>query len=349
MSRKRVLAAIRFEKPDRPPLRTQDILPAALKKYGQRLFDLLDEYPPDMLSLVPSMPTRCGAPPVEQPARGRRWLDEWGSLWESNDDTMGQAIQPALASWDDLASYRLPPANDPRLFSPAFKARTQSYDKFCTGKIHFGIWNRIMFLRGTEAALMDLVAETDRVKRLADRILEYNLELIRQWAVVPGQVQRVDGIYITDDYGLERHMMMSPKTWREIFKPRYAAMVQAAHAADVAVQFHSCGDIWPIIPDLVEMGIDILGPLQAPPLPIQDLGREFAGEVTFLGLVDSKELMHKGSAEQVAERVVECIETLGTPQGGYIAAPTTTIMPEVPFENIEALIRTAGEYRYGDS
>ena len=349
MSRNRVLRAIRFEKPDRPPSRTQDILPATFEKHGQRLFDLLDEYPPDMLSLVPGESARCGAAPVEQPANGRRWMDEWGSLWESADDTMGQVIRPALASWDDLASYRLPPADDPRTFFPAFKARTQSYDKFCTGKIHFGIWNRIMFLRGTEAALMDLAAETDHVRRLADRILEYNLELIRQWTVVPMQVQRVDGIYVTDDYGLEMHMMMSPKTWRDIFKPRYATMVQAAHAAGVAVQFHSCGDIWPIIPDLVEMGIDILGPLQAPPLPIQDLGREFAGEVTFLGLVDSKELMHKGPPNQVAERVVECIETLGTSRGGYIAAPTTTIMPDVPFENIEALVRTAGEYQYGNS
>ena len=346
MSRSRVLRAIRFEGPDRPPSRTQDILPTAFEKYGQRLFDLLDTYPPDMLSLVPGEPILRGASLLEQPAIGRRWLDEWGALWESADDTMGQVIKPALASWDDLANYELPPADDPRMFFPAFKARTQSYDKFCTGKIHFGIWNRIMFLRGTEASLMDLVTEIDHVKRLADRILDYNLELIRQWAVVPRPVDRVDGIYITDDYGLERHMMMSPKTWREVFKPRYAAMVQAAHAADITVQFHSCGDIWPIIADLVEMGIDILGPLQAPPLSIRDLGREFAGEVTFVGLVDSKELMQKGSPQQVAERVVECIETLGTARGGYIVAPTTTIMPEVPFENIEALIRTAGEYRY---
>jgi uroporphyrinogen decarboxylase len=193
---------------------------------------------------------------------------------------------------------------------------------------------------------MDLVTETDNVKRLADRILAYNLELIRQWAVVPEPAYRVDGIYITDDYGLEKSMIMNPKTWRDIFKPRYAQMVQAAHDAGVAVQYHSCGDIWAIIPDLVEIGIDILGPLQSPPLPVKELGREFAGEVTFLGLVDSKALMHQATPQQVTECVIECVETLGTPKGGYIAAPTTTIMPEVPFENIEALVRTAGEYRY---
>ena len=116
--------------------------------------------------------------------------------------------------------------------------------------------------------------------------------------------------------------------------------------AGVAVQFHSCGDIWSIIPDLVEIGVDMLGPLQAPPLSIRELGQAFAGHVTFVGLVDSKDLLRRGAPRQVADCVLECIETLGTPRGGYIAAPTTTIMPDVPFENVVALVRTAGEYRY---
>ena len=346
MSRDRVYKAIRFEGPDRPPLRHQDILPSTLTKHGPKLLALFDEYPPDMLSLSPSMPTGHRPPPVEQPPTGRRWVDEWGSLWESLDDTMGQVIKPAVGSWEALASLEPPPASDPHRYTSAFKARTQTYDKFCTGKIDFGIWDRIRFLRGTQAALMDLALEVDNLKRLADKILAYNVELIRQWAVVPGPTKRVDGVYITDDFGLEKRTIMSPKTWRDIFKPRYAAMVEAAHSAQVAVQYHSCGDIWHIVPDLVEIGVDILGPLQAPPLSIAELGREFAGEVTFLGLVDANDLMVEGTPGQVADRVVECIETLGTARGGYIAAPTTTIMPDVPYENIEALIRTAGEYRY---
>jgi len=346
MSRERVLKAIRFEGLDRPPLRHQDILPSTFQRHGQALYDLFDKYPPDILSLTPAMPASYNPPYVEQPDTGRRWMDEWGCLWASLDDTMGQVLRSALANWDNLAKYQLPSADDPHMFAGPLKTRLQSQDKFCTGKVAFGIWDRIMFLRGGQSALIDLASEVDKVKQLADRILEYNLALIQQWAVVPEPPYRVDGIYITDDYGLEKGLIMSPNTWRDIFKPRYAEMVQTAHEASVIVQFHSCGDIRSILPDLVEIGIDILGPLQAPPLSIEDIGREFRGEVTFLGFIDSKELLHNGSPQQVAECVLECIETLGTSKGGYIVAPSTTIMPQVPFENIKTLIQTAAEYRY---
>ena len=317
-----------------------------MAKYGERLRELLDEFPPDMLSLAPARPAGSETQPVEQSGRGRKWYDEWGCLWESLDDTQGVVIEPAIGGLDRVDEYRFPPADDPNLFGQAYKTRQQSWDKFCTGKIHFGIWERIKALRGDEEAMMDLATEPGKFMRLADKVLEYNLELIRQWGEAADEAFRMDGIYITDDFGLEKNMMISPASWREVFKSRYGEMVRAAHEAGLAVQFHSCGDIREIMGDLVEIGIDMLGPLQAPPLSIRETGREFAGEVTLVGFVDAKELMHNGSAAEVAERVIECIETLGTGKGGYIATTTTTVMAETPFENVEAYIRTAGEYRY---
>ncbi|MHB9071055.1 MAG: uroporphyrinogen decarboxylase family protein [Sedimentisphaerales bacterium] len=343
-SRNRVLKTIFFNRPDHPPLRNQDISSATFEKYGKELRDLLDTYPPDMLSLAHS-PLLLAANAILVDSIGNKtWKDEWGTAWQSVDDSMGQVIKPALPDWKDFDKFKVPLVI-PDMFQIARSIRQQSHDKFCTGKLHFGIWDRIMFLRGDEAAMMDIASEPQKIEKLADIILQYNLDLLTQWTK-PGPAQKIDGIYITDDFGLENAMMMSPVLWRQIFKPRYKILIKQAHEAGIAVQFHSCGNIWPIIGDLVEIGIDILGPLQSPPLSIQRLGREFAGKVTFLGLIDSRELLHHGTPSEIAEKVIECIETLGTNKGGYIAASSTTIMPQVPFENLRAYMQTSAEYKY---
>ena len=186
---------------------------------------------------------------------------------------------------------------------------------------------------------MDFVENTEFAVALLDRItLLRRVQAARYAALGP------DVITLGDDVGTQRAMLMSPDMWRRWLKPRLASVIAAARSVrpDVLIFFHSDGNIRPIIPDLIEIGVDILNPVQPECMDPADLKRRFGDRLSFWGTIGTQTTFPFGTSDDVRREVRTRAETVGK-GGGLFLAPTHYLEPEVPFENIVAFVEAVKE------
>jgi uroporphyrinogen decarboxylase len=195
-------------------------------------------------------------------------------------------------------------------------------------------------LRGMEALLMDLMTEPLLAGTLLDRVTEICAALAARLATYD-----VDLLLLADDYGTQRALIVRPDAWRAWFKPRLRTVINAAKSINpkLLVALHSDGKVDEIIPDLIEIGIDVLNPLQPETLDQAAIKREFGKDLAFWGGVGTQTTMPFGSAAEVREVVRHLIATVGK-GGGLLIAPTHLVEPEVPWENIMAFIDAVAEF-----
>jgi uroporphyrinogen decarboxylase len=190
------------------------------------------------------------------------------------------------------------------------------------------------YMRGMEPLLVDFVDGSPFAVALLDRITALRAVQARRYAEAGADV-----ICLGDDVGTQRGMLMSVRMWRAWLKPRLARVIAAARAArpDVLVFFHSDGDVTAIVADLLEIGVDILNPLQPECMDPIALRRQFGSRVCFWGTLGTQSTFPFGTPDDVRREVRTRIETVGQ-NGGLFLAPTHMIEPEVPFENIVAFV-----------
>ena len=174
-------------------------------------------------------------------------------------------------------------------------------------------FERMQFLRGTEALFIDLAYGTAEVMQLREMVHEYCLRELELWAQTD-----VDGIAFMDDWGAQDKLLISPTMWRSLFKPLYAEYVDIIHAAGKFAFMHSDGHIAAIYPDIVEMGVDAINS-QLFCMDIEKLAQEFKGKITFWGEIDRQNLMPFGTVEEVKEGVRRVRRALDDGRGGLIA------------------------------
>jgi uroporphyrinogen decarboxylase len=199
-------------------------------------------------------------------------------------------------------------------------------------------------LRGLAQAYVDLVENPDLVTYCLDKLFDLAYEdTCRIYETIPGQVTLS---YVAEDFGSQENLLFSPCTIREMFIPRMKRMIDLAHEAGAYVIHHSDGAIRPIIPDMIDAGIDILNPIQwrCKGMDRADLKRDFGDSVIFHGGVDNQQTLSFGTVDEVRAEVIENIRILGD-GGGYILAPCHNIQAISPPENIVALYETG--YAYG--
>jgi uroporphyrinogen decarboxylase len=155
----------------------------------------------------------------------------------------------------------------------------------------------------------------------------------------------VDVIEMGDDVSMQRGMLLSPAAWRQWLKPRLARVIQSAKAVkpDVLVKYHSDGNPSAIIPELIEIGVDVLNPVQPECIDPAEAKRLYGDRLAFWGTMGIQTTMPFGTPEQVAEVVKERIETVGE-GGGLLIAPTHVLQPDVPWENIVAFFEAVERY-----
>jgi uroporphyrinogen decarboxylase len=198
-------------------------------------------------------------------------------------------------------------------------------------------------LRGQEQAFIDLVLYPDIVDYCLDKLFDFCYEnTLRIYEQIPG---KVTFSYVAEDMGGETDLMFSPEHIRRFLLPRMKRMIDLAHQAGVYAFHHNDGAIRKIIPDLIEIGIDILNPIQwrCKGMDRKELKRDFGDRLVFHGGVDNQYTLAFGSVEEVKREVIENIEILGY-DGKYIIAPCHNIQPISPPENIIALYETGYEY-----
>lgn len=179
------------------------------------------------------------------------------------------------------------------------------------------------------------------------------LDRIQDWiaAIYGGYAQAgTDIVWMGDDLGTQRSLVMSPEDYRRWYRPRHREIVQHLRALrpDVVIAFHCCGHVTPLIRDLIGIGIDVLEAVQAETMDLSLLKREFGRDIAFWGGIGAQSVLARTTSEQVAAGVCETLRVMA-PGGGYMAAPCHTLTDDVPWEAVltfhEALAKY-GAYPY---
>lgn len=265
---------------------------------------------------------------------GKSIIDEFGVVWSTNAIDRGAPIGQCLHE-PDLSNYLFPDPSAPYRFEEIGEWCRRNEGNFRI--IWVGdLWERATFMRGMDHILMDLMLHPSFVgellRGLADQVLQTMTILFDRFSF--------EGVALSDDYGTQRSMIMSPKLWRKFIKPLLSEIYGLARSNGRTMFHHSCGSIDPIIPDLIEVGLDILHPIQPEAMDVFKLKREFGRDLTFCGGIRTQELLPNGSAQEVREEVRRLKDQLGN-SGGYILETGITVQADVPLDNLVAMIDEA--------
>ena len=247
----------------------------------------------------------------------RETIDEWGCLWRRSEMTnMGQVKGHPLADWGAMDRFCWPDPDAPSVYEGMEERFAGSDGKYVLTGIFMLLFERMHALHGFENTLADLYLERERIETLADRIVEFDLGLIRNIAErFPG---RIHGFSFTDDWGTERNVFIRPQLWDEFFKPRYSRIFDAAHEAGWHVWMHSCGKVNDILEGLIEIGLDVINLQQPRALGIEEIGTRYRGRICFQSLCDIQHTLPFKGTEEIRDEARLLLEHWATPQGGFI-------------------------------
>jgi len=268
--------------------------------------------------------------------------DIWGVGWDL-ELTEGFHIRhhPLIGS-HNLREYVFPRPDERLLSTILTVGPEEKINYFILFDQGFTLFERSWLLRGYENVLTDLYWREKEINYLLDGITEFNIEMAKK-VIKTGNI---DGVYTGDDFGTQRGLVMSPGTWRKFFKDRYKKLWEVYKAEGLPVFHHSCGNLAGIIPDLIEIGLDVLSPIQPEAMDPAWLSEKFGRQLTFFGGISTQKTLPFGTPEDVRREIIDRIEVLGKYQG-YIISPSHEITSDCTDENFQMLLSTLKDYREG--
>jgi uroporphyrinogen decarboxylase len=272
---------------------------------------------------------------------GEGHTDVWGIQWKKSGH-FNQIAQFPLenASRKEILSYQFPVHHQEELLSQMSPLLGNSPHWFIGCDVSPCVFEMYFRLRGMRNALMDMVLDDELAREMFKRCTDFSIALAEQAC----KRFPLDWLWSGDDVAGQDALMMSPEMWRQQIKPQLQRVFDVGKAANLWVAHHCCGSLRPIIPDLIEMGLDVLNPIQCncPGMDPLELKKEFGHDLAFMGGVDTVDLLPMGTVEQVHRATARLLEGMTADGGGYILAASHTIPPETPDENIFALFDEAG-------
>jgi uroporphyrinogen decarboxylase len=349
-SRERFITTINRGEPDRPPL-FANFTPQVAKKMSKHL-GLTYEEPLDSLlstrishtGLLLHLGNDVVGTASIAPENALSVTDpdgiitnEWGMTFKPlglyNEFYSFPLSQAETES--DIENYKFPDPFAYGRYDDVDRKITDYKNKFgVIGDLETSIFETSWYLTGLEKFFIDMMYQPPYFNKLLDKVMNINLETGRE------MIRRgVDMIWAGDDFGGQHGMLMDPYQWRELFKPRIKYMFEEMRKInpDIKIAWHSCGSFVPVIPDLIEIGLDILNPLQplAKDMEPEFLKMEFGKDLIFFGGICVQDLIPYGTPKQIKDEVKRRVEILGK-GGGYIIAPAHNIQDDTPVENIIA-------------
>ena len=324
-----MLRALRREPVDRLP--TQSNYTWVMGRLLSRHFDIAEA----------ELPKRLGnhllRVDIDHPRRtnadGSIEFDWWGAGWDTRTEGYRHACSPLKDSLD-LDCYPWPDPNEAALLSTAERTILgDGANYFIAPNLGVCLFERAWSLRGFDALLMDMLERTEWVEELLDRITGIQLSLSRRFLAAG-----VDGGYFGDDYGAQRAMLFSPRLWRRLIKPRLAKLFAVFVDAGLPVILHSDGDIRAILPDLVEIGLTTLNPVQPEVLDHAWLQREYGAKLSFYGGISTQGVLPGGAVEEVRAATVACARALAPEGTGLLLGPSHRMQSDIPARNVEAML-----------
>ena len=280
------------------------------------------------------------------------YTDEWGIGWCSQEYETPFGIgryteisHHPLAEDSAIDSYRPPDPQRPELYTEA-QAMLDLYKEeyWIVGVTVTTIFETAWALRGMDRMMMDFVLNPELTNRILDIPDHYHRTAAKKLTEMG-----VDMIWIGDDMGGQQAMVISPEMWRTYFKPRMVRLISELKKINpqLKVAYHSDGNIIPIIPDLIEIGLDILNPIQPACMDPATIKKQFGEHLCFWGTIDEQHTLPFGSPEEVCEEVVTRLKTVGS-NGGLIIGPTHHVQLDTPLENFWAMVDTIKNTNYYD-
>lgn len=260
----------------------------------------------------------------------KKLTDEFGVTWIISGLDRGVPI-PCLYE-PDLSNYEFPNPND--LY------RFKDLDNWCQRNNKYyrvlwagDLWERATFMRGMENILMDIKTEQRFIRNLLGQIANYCITTME----ILNKRFDFEAFAISDDYGTQLNLLLSPDDWRLLIKPHLIEISQIAKKARKEIMLHSCGNIYSIIPDLIEVGIDILHPIQPEAMDIYKLKKEYGKYITFQGGIGTQNFLTRCSPQKIKKEIKRVKKEIGK-NGGYIMEPGITMQIDIPLKNIISMI-----------
>jgi len=244
--------------------------------------------------------------------------------------------------WQGIESPISPPrvagcGSYPEFFQQIEKLRTDQ-DRYILAMVYGSHFEKAYFSRGIENFLADMAGDPPFARRLLNGIIEKNMVMLENFVARP----EIDGVLLGSDWGTQIDLIMSPDTWQEMIRPGEQREYDLVHSYGKDVWVHSCGCVEKIIPSLIEMGLDVLNPVQPEAMDIARLKRDYGKRLTFWGGLSTQKTLPYGTPDAVRAEARDIKRLMGT-GGGYIFAPAQEIQADVPAANMLALIEAAKE------
>lgn len=348
--RDNLLRALRRQGYDWVPLDTCAFCPSQVeafeKRFGHTDYFAWFQVPYRSVS-VPQQPTytdtRSLFPRETLPADTR--IDVWG---------IGHSRQPGCyhmthmhhplagdATLEDIRAYPLPrlaPDADASVRSQV--AALHARGLAARGEMACTVWEIAWYLRSMEDLMADMMTDDERATVHLDRVTDNSVERIEVYARAGADI-----IQLGDDIGMQHTIMMSLDLWRRWLKPRLARIIAAGRAVkpDLLFFYHSCGYVLPFLDDLIEVGVDILNPVQPECMAFEEVQARTAGRLSYWGTIGTQTTLPFGTPAEVRETVHARIRACG-PAGGLVIGPTHMVEPEVPWENLIAMAEAARSF-----
>lgn len=275
--------------------------------------------------------------------------DRWGVTWsagtpagaEWEPEIQGYPVHHPLPGLDDLPHYAFPDGNDPQLTAGLLDGVPRD-EKLVAGEIYFPLFDRASLLMGMQMLFEAMIDRPADVRELFRRIADYQIGVIRQYLAMG-----VDIVRFAEDYGAQHSLLVSPRHWRALIKPELARMFAVAKEDGALVWLHCCGHVMEIIPDLIEIGLNVLDPVQVRANDQAAVKRLYGDRLCIMGGMDTQYLLATATPDEVTEEVRARIALLG-PGSGFILAPDTLIpVPEANYRAYLAAAARFGRYPLG--
>ena len=355
-SKERVLLALNHQEPDRVPMAA-----SFTSEFAQRLQNYLD---------LPQIPVTPHDARIEHDIEVTLGLDiiqysvgivaskytfeedeftcEWGIKYRQvkyntpfGEGKYREMIEHPLSDDYKIKKYISPDPHREELYKPLECVLNIYGKEFCImGVVVCTIFEGAWSIRGMEKLLIDMLLNEAIADYVLDITFKYHLEVAKRLVRMG-----VDIIWLGDDVGSQRTMLMSPTLWRKYLKPRMSIICQELKKINpsLKIAYHSDGYIYPIIDELIEIGIDVLNPIQPKAMDPIYLKKHYGNKLSFWGSLDEQHTLPFGTSEEVKKEVMERIKTIA-PGGGFIISPCQHVQLDTPLENFMTFINTVKEY-----
>ncbi|MCL4385737.1 MAG: hypothetical protein M1479_04360 [Actinobacteria bacterium] len=342
-SKERVQIAINHNEPDRVPIQahfTPECAKLLTEKFDLRDYDLEIFLGNDILCIPFGMVT--GYYREEE-----IYKTEWGITWKRfpyftkyGIGYYTEIIDFPLADDSNFDSFKTPDVSkvDYSIANKVINNFGKNFSICCD--LQCSLFEGYKYLRGLSKAFEDLLLEPERVSMIIDRLIEYHsvigLKLIDMGA---------DIIWLGDDLGGQNTMLMSPEIFRKVLKPKMAKIINIfkRRNKDIKIAFHTDGYVIPIIDDLIEVGVDILNPIQPESMNPYEIKKRWNKNLCLWGSISVQSTFPFGTKKEIIENIKERLKFIG-PGGGFIIGPTHNIQIDTPLENILAFFNTVKNF-----